>query len=134
MNYEEMSDFEINKAVSGFVDFGNTVVTHNNDNEVVYLCEKDGLWDMLPIGHFDPCNNPSDAWPIIVENAISITSVGDLNWNADSLISIEESASDYNHFACISTCSSQDKNPLRAAMICFLKMKDSELKRIAGVE
>jgi hypothetical protein len=111
------------------VDFGDLVVTVNDDTEVVYLCDKDGLFDMVPISHFDPCNNPSDAWPIIVENTISLTrcfSSGNENWHADFIESIEESDDNENLFSCETSCSYYDKNPLRAAMICFLKMKDAE--------
>lgn len=119
MNYEDMSDFEINEQVAR-LRFDVFAACHDGSR-------KNGSVRASGV-EFDPCNNPSDAWSIIVENAISITSIGDLNWNADSLISIEESARDYNHFECISACSSQDKNPLRAAMICFLKMKDAQNK------
>ncbi|AUR84319.1 NinX [Vibrio phage 1.054.O._10N.261.52.A1] len=114
MNYEEMSDFEINKLVSGFIDFGNLIVTVNDSEEVVYLCEKDGLWDMLPMGHFSPCSDPLSAWPIISDNEI------DIYFNSSS-----------GHGACKHTRNKRgidvaNKNPLRAAMICFLKMKDAE--------
>lgn len=122
MNYEEMSDFEINKAVSKFVDFGDLAVTFNDGNEVVYLCDKDGFFDMIPISHFDPCNSPSSAWPIITESKIAILpnaqgtwlSYGWEKWNGKQDFSPRK-----EHI---------DKKPLRAAMICFLKMKDGENK------
>lgn len=113
-NHEEKSDFEINKEVSGVVDFGEIVVTVNDSNETVYLCEKDGLWDILPISHFDPCNNPADAWPIIVDNKINIEWRDSVRLNP---LAKGTGGSEYWH---------ADKNPLRAAMICFLKMKDAE--------
>lgn len=126
MKYEEMSDFEINSAVAAIVTGGDVIEKH----DMAEAPTAEGVQVIYKIGvhgeFLDYCNNPSDAWPIIVDNAISITSIGDLNWNADSLISIEESANDYNNFECVSACSSQDKNPLRAAMTCFLKMKDAE--------
>ena len=118
MNYDEMSDFEINKAVSRLIDFGNYIVRDNEDQESVYLCEMDGGWDMLPVGYFDPCNNPSDAWPIIVKERIGIAPHSD-KWMANNL-----NPSNIGGYHIQTMC--YDKNPLRAAMICFLKMKDKE--------
>lgn len=61
----------------------------------------------------DYCNNPSDAWPIITENEMKIDprrSSPKLDWMVsrdDQIYAVS-------------------KNPLRAAMICFLKIKDAE--------
>jgi hypothetical protein len=56
-------------------------------------------------------NNPSDAWPIIVENEIGINFVGAIHcWISESGLS--------NQFA--------HANPLRAAMIVYLMMKESQ--------
>lgn len=109
-DYEGMSDFEVNKAVSSLVDFGDLVVTINNDNEVVYLCDKDGFFDMVPISHFDPCNNPSDAWPIIQQIWVGLMSPP------------------YRGYGTLwdNTVVRYNCGKLRAAMICFLKMKDAE--------
>ena len=90
MNYEEMSDFEIEQKVS---------VVINGDN----------LVRKAPY-----CSRPEFAWPVIVENEINIEfqDGGFVNaWvNVDS-----------GYFE-----SQIQENPLRAAMICFLKMKDAE--------
>lgn len=68
-NYEEMSDFEINKAVAIIAG-----VTFNDDGEPVRFVECDtGAYADFNEIEFDPCNNPSDAWPIIVDNKISLT-------------------------------------------------------------
>ena len=68
-----------------------------------------------PEFHRNYCNNPADAWPIIVENKISIYAavLGDSRgeWGAES------SFTDYYHF---------HNNPLRSAMIVFLMMKEGE--------
>lgn len=61
---------------------------------------------------FDPCNNPADAWPIILCNRITLmpASKGD-KWMAQV----------FDHaIADVST------NPLRSAMIVFLMMQESE--------
>lgn len=76
-DYSKMSDFEINKAVAYHIGL-RTV-------------------EMAEDGEFKPCNNPSDAWPILKEYCI------DINWDGDS-----------------------DSEPLRDAMIVYLMMKESE--------
>lgn len=119
MNYELMSNFEINKAVSMAVDFGDLACFANDEREVVYICEVDGAYSMNPVGDFNPCNNPSDAWPIIIENEISIVdpiSCGlDKKWMASKFYP-EFNKKDIDW---------DDKNPLRAAMIVFLMMNKS---------
>ncbi len=66
--YTELSDFEINKAVfhkakikyKYFRFLPNGVITYNIK----------GKYQV-----FDPCNNPADAMPIIIENGISMVRV-----------------------------------------------------------
>lgn len=60
--------------------------------------------------YFDPCNNPSDAWPIILANKICINNFCKFGWCSDSELG------DYVYH----------ENPLRAAMIVYLMMKESE--------
>ncbi len=65
-------------------------------------------------------NNTSDAWPIIVENKITLqapdsgfTNNSETDWDASCSLN--------------GMCySSSDKIALRAAMICFLQMKEGE--------
>lgn len=52
MENSKMSDAEINKAVAFHVG----LTTYRNAEE----------------GIFDPCNNPADAWPLILKNRISL--------------------------------------------------------------
>ena len=55
--YTELSDFEINKKVA----------------ERLFLKFNDCYSVILVDGEtFDPCNNPSDAMPIVIENEISM--------------------------------------------------------------
>ena len=64
-------------------------------------------------------SRPSDAWPIIVLNKISVLNIDD-SWEARSDVyedDYEEQAYCYSH---------KSVDPLRAAMIVFLIMKDSE--------
>ena len=115
MNYDEMSDFEINSAV------------HNHVKQLGYNIEflggdrikwsKNGFDDAITekvkysnSTLLDYCNNCKEAWKIIVENRISI------NFDLDEMNTATAfSSKSYGWF---------DKNPLRAAMIVFLVIKD----------
>ena len=130
MNYEDMSDSEINRRL--------TELIHNPSEP--HCIVHNGVWHKsighiigdIPTGSFkflnddrwwapfpDYCNNPSDAWTIIVDNEITIRPdiyIG--RWYGQKDI-------DYG-MECDSIHVTRDENPLRAAMICFLKMKDAE--------
>ena len=96
MDYETATDFEINEAVA--------------EGLGAYgIC---GHWGDVLVKNtpFDPCNSWADAGPIIVENRISI-------------IAHRGSFSAYNFGQ---TILYKSDNPLRAAMIVFLKMKEAE--------
>lgn len=105
MNYEDMSDFEVNKWIWRLTMNGKTMHCHGT---TIYK-------ESTRYNEFDPCNNPSDAWPIIVENKIGVVH----NWNEEGM---------WTAIAPISgvSCDCNGRKPLRAAMICFLKMKDAE--------
>ena len=107
MNYEEMSDFEINQAVTCEV-HGCQMWGVNKDGSF-YQCGVLGdSYIHQPV--IDYCNNPSDAWPIIVANRINVyASEGPdfMPWMA----------------GCGGMVAS-NRNPLRAAMIVFLMMRD----------
>ena len=110
MNYEKMSDFEVNAAVSMHV------LWKNHRCEEVDCNDKTGVvsWaDGANWHEFNPCNNPSDAWPIILFAKIWIQPdmVGDGFWHC---------------YDCESEFSSKHKNPLRAAMVVFLMMQEQK--------
>lgn len=68
---------------------------------------------------FDPCNNPVQATPIIIENKISVNYIDkDIGWGA---YHFDEEKGELEIY---------DKNYYRAAMICFLIMKDAENEKI----
>ena len=126
MNYEEMSDFEINKLVAKAN--GKKVPSESEiksspylskDGDTLHSLNCDGARVQDTIIH-DYCNNPNDAFPIILDNGISIMAYEDgVYWQAMSPFDsplMEKSTSFF--FG--------GKNPLRAAMICFLKMKGEE--------
>ena len=114
-NYKEMSDFEINRIVA--IKLGHKSYhedgSYTNDGRNVTV-KGNGI-----IGWFNPCNNPSDAWPIIVKNKISLITDETTNeWTTGRIIDFtDETAYKYN---------TQDLKPLRSAMITFLMMKEKE--------
>ncbi|WBA57831.1 DUF2591 family protein [Providencia sp. 21OH12SH02B-Prov] len=107
--YTELSDFEINKKVA----------LHVGGFALSLTVVDDGYKTEGNRGNFDPCNNPADAMPIIIENKISMYFVSDdIGWAA------RDSDTDYGELECI------DKNYYRAAMILFLLMKDAENEKV----
>ena len=97
-NYEEMSDFEINCRVHA---------------EVMQI------YGLNSFKARDYCNNQADAGPIIIENRIGTIPAPDNGlWKAAHR-KVGNDDTPY-HFT-------QDKNPLRAAMIVFLKMNEDKL-------
>lgn len=118
-DYSKLSDFEVNSAVHNAlmkepykIEFlGNDRIrwvrgsTNVTTEKVEY--SKKSLKDY--------CNNPADAWPIIVENGISLECITvnrhEKTWRA------QFKPAYVKHHA-------NDKNPLRAAMIVFLMMQN----------
>ena len=103
MRFDEMTDQEINREVASYFYCENWLSRHAE------------MLGMIP----DYCNDQSDVWPIIVSNKICI------QWYEDNhgiYASASMATSDESNDSFIS----DDENPLRAACICFLKMKDAE--------
>ncbi|MFH2498779.1 phage protein NinX family protein [Morganella morganii] len=103
--YRDKSDFEINKAVAVARCYK------------VMSCEE-SVMAYIDSGYkpFDPCNNPADAMPIVIENGISLIS----DWNE-----IGVWGATYQPW-----WTSENKNPLRAAMEVFLMIKDAENEKV----
>lgn len=84
----------------------------------------------LANGTVDYCNNPADAWPIIVENNISISHVicryssTSLSYNPRHLDDSDDVFKIFTFTGDIGDVSS--RAALRSAMIVFLMMKDAE--------
>ncbi|HAT3836000.1 DUF2591 family protein [Morganella morganii] len=103
--YRDKSDFEINKAVAEeLIQSGFIIGVEYHDKHILVM---DKYANNYP---FDPCNNPADAWPIIIENGISSLFNGD-EWICSALdgefLSINE-------------------NLYRAGCEVFMMMKDAE--------
>ncbi len=100
--YHDKSDFEINKAVAECkYGIGCTGKTQGGD-VIVFTDSFTAV--------FDPCNNPADAMPIINEYGISLMY---------QEREFQVATNDGNYYCCMS-------NPLKAAMVIFLMMKDTE--------
>ncbi|EIZ9234957.1 DUF2591 family protein [Cronobacter muytjensii] len=112
MDYSKLSDFEINKRVA-------IATGHKKFNSLGWQgAQEDGCSAVvvrgpMRIGVFDPCNDAADAWPIIVKNRISIINLDEDEWGARGV-------ADRNSKRAI------HENSLRAAMIVFLMMQESQ--------
>ena len=106
-NYEELSDLQINLLVAAAIG----VDAAENDGVVFGAVKHEGINVVSVMGMVDYCNNPSDAWPIILKNHIWIQPdmIGDGLWHC------YDRESDF---------AAKHLNPLRAAMIVFLMMQD----------
>lgn len=121
MDYEKLSDFEINgliamrtQKVGDFTQARGLNFIHEYRNPV------EG-YGAICLGwkEFDPCNNPADAWPVIVENEIDIIQNNGQDCALATNSAVMMMGGD-------DVFISQDINPLRAAMIVFLMMQESK--------
>ncbi|MFW5402405.1 phage protein NinX family protein [Yersinia sp. 1252 StPb PI] len=113
-DYSAMSDFEINKAVAihlGMKPFHEETGWQGLTKEPYVDVVVRGAGRL---GAFNPCNNPADAYPIMLCHGIGIDYDG-ISWTASDWR--ENKHSDWrNH----------PEHPLRLAMIVFLMMNDME--------
>lgn len=119
--YRDKSDFEINKAVA--VSLGYTA-EYENESVTVFRNNNGGMPLVVSAtadspDNFDPCNNPSDAMPIVIDNRIMLNP-----YCADDLWKCEAKVGKDDIFDIYAVC--YDKNPYRAAMEVFLMMKGAE--------
>ncbi|HCR3184428.1 TPA: DUF2591 family protein [Morganella morganii] len=119
--YRDKSDFEINKAV-----FVAAKINHDDTDlsgsKVFY--GNGAKWI-----EFDPCNNPVDAWPIILKNRISIIIPGNEYSDGYSTPFAASGFDDVSHITRNTYYTDEEsfnQNPLRAAMEVFLMMKEAE--------
>ncbi|EPG1714913.1 phage protein NinX family protein [Morganella morganii] len=75
--YRDKSDFEINKAVAENVGIIDNLYIAEFYGEVIWNVSSNDIYNGFTSKKgwaFDPCNNPADAMPIVIENRISIES------------------------------------------------------------
>lgn len=107
-DYSKLSDFDINKLVAEKLGY-KFEARHPDDDDSIQV------WDGSSVIYFDPCNDPSDAWPIIDDNNIDFRYEFEEKEMPCALIGDDE---DYLFWH-------SDKNRLRAAMIVYLMMNES---------
>lgn len=107
MNYEEMSDLQINLLVANTIG----VDAAENSGAVFGAVKHEGDNVVSVIGVVDYCNNPSDSMPILIKMKIGFKWVNGSCTASSVLRGYHESESE---------------NPLRAAMIVFLMMEDAK--------
>jgi hypothetical protein len=113
MDYEEMNDFEVNSVVAERLGM-NCNDLDDKDSPAIIIGSLDaGFFRIV-----DYCNVANDAWPIILENRIETGWSSGEVWLATATNQGKPGA--FRRFQ------AYDKNPLRAAMIVFLKMKAEE--------
>ncbi|UVX30624.1 hypothetical protein S13b_00049 [Klebsiella phage VLCpiS13b] len=104
-DYSKMSDFEINTAVSM------AMLTESKSPSSKYVVVN------------DYCNNPADAWPIIIENGISIVRL-DKNWLCAPIDEAIDGITGDSEVCFYASKGVVDNKPFRAAMIVFLMMQE----------
>lgn len=108
-DYASMSDEQIAEEVAKFIELGDR---KQKGDGTLYI--KNNVWT-----RFDPCNNPADAWPIITSKKICI-----------AFDVFAEPNDGGGWVACPAYYIQGERirhdNPLRAAMIVFLMMKECE--------
>lgn len=117
MIYEDKSDFEINSAVHNVVKkLGYKLDFLGNDKIKWSKYGQDDVFTgRVPYtknGLQDYCNNISIAWPIIMENRITLTPYDN---EKDSWFATTDTSFFVDHM-----------NPLRAAVIVFLMMNEGK--------
>lgn len=118
-DYSKLSDFEINVAVFEALHNGSPDCKEGDNGAMTIISfEADVIGgEVIEIeaerGTFNPCNNPADAWPIIVDSGIGIIPYKKCLCEA------------WNVSRGLIEGTTKDKNPLRAAMIVFLMMQDA---------
>lgn len=117
MDYEAATDFEINKAVAEirFPGFHWQIAPigdgRNESLSATVTYDHEGAQGYV----YDYCNNISNSWPLMMEYGIGNYRNHNGIWESESCTVDGLETTIYEH---------EDKNPLRAAMIVYLKMKE----------
>lgn len=125
--YSEMSDFEINKLVAFHY-----LSCDYQQNEAEQLIELVGVIgdgaDYYIYGKYDPCNNPADAMPIIIDNNIDLL-------NGDNVM--PELFGHHSAYVLLGfnrqiavDSRKEDKTIYRLGMEVYLLMKDAENEQV----
>lgn len=110
MNFDEMSDCNINKKLSGLLGVN------------VLAVAQDGLIVDDRSASVDYCNSWADMGPLIAKYKISLIEFGG-SWEAEIETSAPIGKFDTDEICSITVV---NKNPLRAAAICLIKKLEAE--------
>ncbi|MCX3078405.1 DUF2591 family protein [Klebsiella michiganensis] len=124
-DYSKMSDKEINKQVAFALGCKEVVPDIFMDDNRRYEFDKPKNKSGNRF-YFDPCNNPVDAWPIVIDNKLSLNNYGS-SWEAS--FEHYKPVGAFGTDECV-TSGVEDKNPLRALMIAFLMKVETENAKI----
>lgn len=138
-DYAAMSDFEINCHVAialGMKEHFFMGAGGDGDfDDEIPLTERGPIWQTCKyrVGAykpsngncFNPCNNPSDAWPIIIGQKLSLINADD-EWLCAPDDSTVDGVTGEDIQTIYFSYGYVDANPLRCAMIVFLMMKEGE--------
>lgn len=129
-DYASMSDFEINSAVHNALLDKPYELTFHGGGKITWKDKDSGMVIETGIvgytknGLHDYCNNPEDAWSIILQNRISVifdsSDESDESEESDEWVKACVGGEEY--FISYHYC----HRALRAAMVAFLMMKDGE--------
>lgn len=113
MNYDNMTDFEINLAVAE-IEHGRycNIIKEPFLDASIVQCSSNSFGTIFTL---DYCNKVSDSWTIIVDNKISVIYEGESGRVELNLGDGYSQTVPYIY---------KDANPLRAAMIVFLMMQE----------
>ncbi|HCR3554410.1 TPA: DUF2591 family protein [Morganella morganii] len=119
--YRDKSDFEINKAVAVYLGY---TAEYENKSVTVFRNNNGGMPLVVSAtadssDNFDPCNKPVNAMPIIIENGICMAYDAFSEWCDGGSWIAQPAYGFFDEWA-------RSDNYYRAAMICFLMMKDAE--------
>ncbi|EMQ2223277.1 TPA: DUF2591 family protein [Citrobacter freundii] len=126
MDYSKLSDQEINQLIGKVISRDGLSIIAYNGSVVIHEYSDCGDFKGVCLGWkaFDPCNNPADAWPIIVGKKLSIINADDKWLCVPEDEPVNGVTGDAVHMI-YSGDGVEHENPLRAAMIVFLMMQDS---------
>ena len=120
-DYASMSDAEINASVAKIMfEVNEGIATPYSHRPDAYIYHLNGLHSVK-----DYCNNPADAWPIIIGQKLSLINADDEWLCVPDYATVDGVAGDdiqkiYFSYGYV------DANPLRCAMVVFLMMKEGE--------
>ncbi|MCY3415828.1 MULTISPECIES: phage protein NinX family protein [Citrobacter freundii complex] len=119
MDYSKLSDQEINMAVAEIFHPDSVVI--ESKSRPPSAC----ITGHLPSLWVDYCNNPAEAWPIIVSNLISVEPDYEFIDPSEEQVFASGAWIAEHYDGKGASLQIVDINPLRAAMIVFLMMQDS---------